>query len=388
MKRLLVALLCITPAWGGYSYQRIVTLGSSSVIPASQSSFTVLVCGNAASGVCNASVAGLNQSGAGAHVLNLDTATSPYTATFPAPADLIFSTTACASPTLMNWEIDNYVASTGELEAWVLVTSLAANGTFYLCYGNSAITAFQGGTLGSAWDSNIYQVFHLGNASTISTTDFKGNANGSITGSPSASAGLIAGGITTTSSSNYIDIGNGFSNVSQAAVTFSAWVNFTTLNTINGIVGVNALGAGAVDSFFQYTSCGPVGICLSITTGTGRQTLGHAAPATGSWHQVVGVYDGTNMYVYVDGSAGAPVSKTGTITASATHMAIGVVSSDTLDGSIDEVHISSVGRGANWILTEYNNVSSPGTFSAWGVETPVGVGGGCSNRILLLGVGC
>ena len=38
------------------------------------------------------------------------------------------------------------------------------------------------------------------------------------------------------------------------------------------------------------------------------------------------------------------------------------------DGIIDEVRISSMARGADWIKTEYNNESSPGGFYAVGSE--------------------
>ena len=39
-----------------------------------------------------------------------------------------------------------------------------------------------------------------------------------------------------------------------------------------------------------------------------------------------------------------------------------------LNGSIDEFRIQSVARSADWILTEYNNESSPGTFYSVGGE--------------------
>ena len=37
-------------------------------------------------------------------------------------------------------------------------------------------------------------------------------------------------------------------------------------------------------------------------------------------------------------------------------------------GSMDEVHLSNVTRSGNWISTEYNNQSAPGTFSTLGSE--------------------
>ena len=37
-----------------------------------------------------------------------------------------------------------------------------------------------------------------------------------------------------------------------------------------------------------------------------------------------------------------------------------------LDGAVDELRISNIARSVNWILTEYNNQNSPGTFYSVG----------------------
>ena len=63
--------------------------------------------------------------------------------------------------TLLNWEVEHYVASTGELVAHVLFASLATSTVIYMCYGNAAITTFQGGSTGAAWDTNSKGVWHL-----------------------------------------------------------------------------------------------------------------------------------------------------------------------------------------------------------------------------------
>jgi hypothetical protein len=43
------------------------------------------------------------------------------------------------------------------------------------------------------------------------------------------------------------------------------------------------------------------------------------------------------------------------------------------DGKLDEVRVASVARSANWITTEYNNQSAPGTFETLGTEVANGV---------------
>src|SRR5262249_18045786 len=43
----------------------------------------------------------------------------------------------------------------------------------------------------------------------------------------------------------------------------------------------------------------------------------------------------------------------------------------TFKGAIDEVRVSSTARSSDWIKTEYNNQSSPGTFMSTGAEESV-----------------
>jgi hypothetical protein len=45
------------------------------------------------------------------------------------------------------------------------------------------------------------------------------------------------------------------------------------------------------------------------------------------------------------------------------------------NGKIDEARIASVGRSADWITTEYNNQSAPGTFETLGSEVSLAVSG-------------
>jgi hypothetical protein len=49
---------------------------------------------------------------------------------------------------------------------------------------------------------------------------------------------------------------------------------------------------------------------------------------------------------------------------------------------MDEVRVSDVARSADWIATEYNNQSSPGTFCALGSETGFTAAAAMSRRII------
>ena len=43
-----------------------------------------------------------------------------------------------------------------------------------------------------------------------------------------------------------------------------------------------------------------------------------------------------------------------------------------MNGSVDETHISSIARSADWILTEYLNQSAPGSYVTLGAQQTSG----------------
>jgi len=69
---------------------------------------------------------------------------------------------------------------------------------------------------------------------------------------------------------------------------------------------------------------------------------------------------------------GTPVAATGNITTTTENLILGRYNSPTnsyyYNGSIDEPHISSSARSADWIATEYANQNSPSTFYQLGTE--------------------
>ena len=87
------------------------------------------------------------------------------------PWDLVFmalDNTTCGgagtSPCRLNHEIETYVATTGQLVAWVRVPSITStspnNTVIYIYYGNSCMTASTQNETG-VWDANYKGVWHL-----------------------------------------------------------------------------------------------------------------------------------------------------------------------------------------------------------------------------------
>jgi hypothetical protein len=100
--------------------------------------------------------------------------------------------------------------------------------------------------------------------------------------------------------------------------------------------------------------------------GTGSHTL--------SQHAIlVLTYDSTAGLVgYVNAASDGTATPNGNVQTGTSPFYIGqdpVTAGLLWNGMIDEVHVASVARSANWITTEYNNQNSPGTFSTLGAET-------------------
>jgi hypothetical protein len=367
MRKLFLSLAVALPAFAGYGYQGVITLGNSSQIPASQSNFTVLVCANMTLGDGNGcpTVSGLAVTGSGGH------ATSLY------GYDIVFSSTACSSPTLMNWEMPTYVGSTGAMEAWVLVPSLTASGSFYLCVGNSAISAFQGGATGAAWDSNYVSIWHLPNGSTLSLADSSANADtGTNGGVVTAAAGQIDGGANLPATTNSVVMGAKTVNTSPGTV--SLWMYVPTLPGAASTIGGFQQGyvGGACDKILYLDAANK--LHFYAYNGSSQITsTPSAALSQATWTYVVGSVGASGEFAYINGAQVGTNANTGSYASyTGADISLGNACSGAggalLAFSADEYRVSTTQRSANWIATEYNNQSAPSSFLTVGSLTTVG----------------
>jgi hypothetical protein len=186
-------------ASGYYCYSRAITIDYSKVPNTNQTNFPVYL------SLTNYS--DLNTSANGGAVIN------------PSGYDIIFTSDA-AGKNLLNFEQENYSASTGTLNYWVripTVSHITPGTTFYMFYGNPNINSFQG-SAASVWDSNYLGVWDLPNGGALTTNDSTANQNNGTNQGATASAGKIVGGASFKGSSQYINATNSNS------------FNFTTQN--------------------------------------------------------------------------------------------------------------------------------------------------------------
>lgn len=134
---------------------------------------------------------------------------------------------------------------------------------------------------------------------------------------------------------------------SLTTLTVAAWVNFDIVppaGTLEIICAKASSFASDYEFALYYSDVGAdEGFLFGINGNSSDTEVSGATPATVStWHHVCGVYDGSNMHIYLDGSSDAtPVARTAATPNTALSLRIGSRTADSnpLDGLIDDVRV-------------------------------------------------
>ncbi len=353
---LLIALLPVParanpdPGWynASWKYRKTITFTSDSgKIPSTQSEFPVLV--------------------------NLSSDTDLAADAQNDGDDILF--TLSDATTKLSHEIEKFDGNTGELIAWVKVTSLSTSGVIYLYYGNASCSSQQSAS--SVWDSNFKMVQHLkensGTHYDSTSNDNDGTPNGGVT---QGTTGQINGAGSFDGSNDYVQLSYNFPYTGD--VTVEAWVKVLGSGT-NDLQII----AGTEDGF----TGGQGGYSLSLRYSTSKFQFAHGdgtggshwdvalsnAHASGQWYHLTGVHTSGQDLIYVNGTSENPHTNSYSL-AIGTTARIGRYPNDlgearTFNGTIDEVRVSDTARSADWIKAEYSNQNDPSTFYTLGNET-------------------
>jgi titin len=288
-------------------------------------------------------------------------------------ADILF--TSADGTTALNYEIEKYASSTGELVSWVKIPSLATttDTDIYMYYGNASASTPATSVATGVWDdggSNYFKgVWHLSDAGNSTSTDSTSNGNnGTNNGVTATSSGQIAGAAFA-NDGDYIDTGIN-SILGASSFTLSAWINTATVSKYSGAISIGDSSPNQ-SAYIGTVQGAQVGTSNSIGGGFYGRNYGSGVTTLGSWSHVVLTYNSSNSSVlYVNGVI--KVSETyNSANLKNNYRRIGRIASNNgydFLGLVDESRISSVARSADWIKTEYNNQSSPGTFAISATE--------------------
>ncbi len=347
-RTLIVALILFgaRSAWAAFGWSSTVTIDHT-LVPSTQTDFPVLI------SITDARFKTVGNSG---HVENAN------------GYDIRpFSDSTCSSA--LTYELERYNATTGEVIMWVKIASLSSSvdTVIYLGYGDSGIST--DGSSTSTWSNNFLGVYHLQDGTTLNVNSATGSNNGTNINGVTATTGQIdgAGGFVN-ASLQAISLGN----INSAAVTLSAWVNATSFpNGYNGVVARSAAAYGSYSMLLVKSNgklfCGVNASGAVAYDGTGSHTL-----SSSTWYYLSMTYDSSAGLVgYVNAASDGTAAANGTIVGTTTSNLIGE-DINTFprfwDGKIDEARIASVARSADWVTTEYNNQSVPGSFETLGTE--------------------
>ncbi len=142
----------------------------------------------------------------------------------------------------------------------------------------------------------------------------------------------------------------------KSAVTLEAWINPDVINSWRVAVGSsNGGGAGNSGALVAYDPGGSPSLYFDTRTTSGRVNTATALNAS-VWTHAVGVYDGSNIYLYKNGVlAAGPIAQSGAFVGTDVFsIGSGTGSSLYFDGLIDDVRIYNYARTASEIRADYN----------------------------------
>lgn len=175
------------------------------------------------------------------------------------------------------------------------------------------------------------------------------NSTGTLTSGPTWVSGKNGKALFFDGVDDYVSIPNTSGVTPPNAITIATWVKATTTTATQSIIDDD--NGGSIGYFLRINSSGKIFGRITATTITGNTTL---QPNT--WYHVALVYDGANVYVYLNGISDAtPVARTGTITYSGSTKAIGKrpASGAQFNGTIDEFRMYDRGLTASEVYSLY-----------------------------------
>ncbi|MFA6432514.1 MAG: LamG domain-containing protein [Candidatus Paceibacterota bacterium] len=209
----------------------------------------------------------------------------------------------------------------------------------------------------------------INNASDSSGLGNNGNLVNFGATSSAVTAGKIGQGLKFDGigSNQYVTMGNSSILNTPSAVTLSAWVksgfNFNSVSSlmfavISRMQSSNPFPGYELGIGGNYLSAGNKAYFNAGGTFNPNVILGTTAVNDGKWHHLVGKYDGTKSYIYVDGILQNSADKTNNMNLATEFLDIGVGydrgANSYFNGSIDDVRVYNRALSATEVAQLYN----------------------------------
>lgn len=280
-------------------------------------------------------------------------------------------------------EIETYNIGT-EYIAWVKLPVLSAteNTVINMYYGNAGASTDP--SVNTVFTSDYEAVYHMEDASDASENGNNGTLNGNAA---ITTDGYIGNGLTLDGANDYLINSDDPSLVMNPTDAFSISLWFKGTDSTAELI--SRMDPGQDNKGYTFRILNSGGARLGLLIGESFSGTPVALRATtslssevvdGNWHYLVGTYDGSTdlsgMKIYVDGENTSITSDGGLFNDNLSSgddtnpnipLSIGVrdgggSNSNDTDGEIDEARVIRTELTADWIKTEYNNMSDVGVL--------------------------
>ncbi len=280
-------------------------------------------------------------------------------------SDIVFTN---YSGNKLNHEIELFNGSTGELVAWVNVTSLSSSvdTKIWIYYNNSDCSSQE--NIEGVWDSSYKLVQHLNETTgTHYDSTVFGNDGTPQNGVNQNAVGKVDGADEFDGSNDYVEVPDDDSLHQSNAISVEVWAKADIFGVWRSIAAKDK--SGTSEWWFGYTTKNKLD--FKFNGQTGFNINANTVITDSDWHHLVGVYNGSHIYVFVDGALDSTPLSYSDISTNTGTVNIGYTkywNCCRFNGTIDEVRISNVARDSSWISTSYNNQNDPNTFYGIGSE--------------------
>lgn len=162
--------------------------------------------------------------------------------------------------------------------------------------------------------------------------DLAGSNAGTLVGGATFAAGRVAQAFQLNGTTAWVEVPDAAPLRITGPITIDAWIN----PVATGGRVVDKITAGSGDGYLLDTWGGVIRFLFD-----GQSLSGSTPLPTGAWSHVAGVYDGTQMRVYLNGALDGTLATTAAIPANALPLRIGAASDggSLFNGLVDEVEV-------------------------------------------------
>ncbi|MDW7693102.1 DUF2341 domain-containing protein [Flammeovirgaceae bacterium SG7u.111] len=265
-----------------------------------------------------------------------------------------------ADSSALDFQLEKYDPSTGELVAWVKLPAISAANppSIYMNYGNPTVTTDQSSD--NVWSGDYEAVWHFNENLQDGTSN---GIDGTNNGTQTQLAGHIGSAQYFDGADDYIDLSANadLSDLLGGTAMVSFWMKTTQAGANNpkSAPGLMGITGSSEDMYYGYLDASSR---VGARVGNGKSANSTTVVGDDAWYFVViqREHVSGDIKVYVDGQLettensvsgikGESFDKIGTIENSGVFFG----------GNLDELRILNILKSAEWIGTEYNNQADP-----------------------------